>query len=173
MKKSLRICGLAGVVLLSAQMLQMGGVASAAEVIAVETDRSIMMNLPASPGAIVIGNPSIADVSVNGDKIFLHGRGFGQTNLIVLDLDGKKIMDYDLVVRNSADSVVAVYSPGGFYNSDGPTRRSYTCLPNCEAQFQVGDDTSFFNNTISQTGDKLKLGTGSQTAEAAAPAAPQ
>ena len=170
MIKSLKCCGLAGVVLSSALLLSMGGNANAAEVLAVESDRSIMITMPASPGAIVIGNPSIADVSVNGDKLFLHGRGFGQTNLIVMDLNGNKIMDYDLVVRNSAESVVAVYSPGSLV---GPLRRSYTCLPNCEAQLQVGDDPTFFAATHKQNEDKLKLGTGNATAEAAAPAAPQ
>ncbi len=173
MIKSLKCCGLAGVVLSSALLLSMGGNANAAEVLAVESDRSIMVTLPASPGAIVIGNPSIADVSVNGDKLFLHGRGFGQTNLIVMDLNGNKIMDYDLVVRNSAESVVAVYAPGGFLGTTGPIRRSYTCLPNCEAQMQVGDALDHFSATFSQNTDKLKLGTGSTTAEAAAPAAPQ
>jgi Pilus formation protein N terminal region len=173
MIKSLKCCGLAGVVLSSAFLSSMGGNANAAEVLAVETDRSMMLTLSASPGAIVIGNPSIADVSVNGDKLFLHGRGFGQTNLIVMDLNGNKIMDYDLVVRNSSQSTVAVYTPGTVFGGDGPGRRSYTCLPNCEAQMQVGDDDSYFTRTLTQNSVKLKLGTGSQTAEAAAPAAPQ
>ena len=173
MIKSLKCCGLAGVVLSSAFLSSMGGNANAAEVLAVESDRSIMVTLPASPGAIVIGNPSIADVSVNGDKLFLHGRSFGQTNLIVMDLNGNKIMDYDLVVRNAAESVVAVYTPGAAFTTTGVLRRSYTCLPNCEAQMQVGDDNTFFGAILTQNSDKLKLGTGSQTAEAAAPAAPQ
>jgi Pilus formation protein N terminal region len=173
MFKSLQCCGLAGVVLSSAFLLSMGGNANAGEVLAVESDRSIMVSLPASPGAIVIGNPSIADVSVNGDKLFVHGRGFGQTNLIVMDLNGNKVMDYELVVRNAAESVVAVYTPGVTFGGSGALRRSYTCLPNCEAQMQVGDDNVFFSNTLIQNSEKLKLGTGNQTAEAAAPAAPQ
>ena len=173
MIKSFQRCGFAGIILYSSFLTPLASVAQAAEVLAVESDRSIVLTMPASPGAVIIGNPSIADVSVNADKLFVHGRAFGQTNLIIMDLQGNEIMHYDLVVRNSAESVVAVYSPGAQLGTVGPARRSYTCLPNCEAQFQIGDEVTYFSTTIKQAEDKLKLGTGNESAEAAAPAAPQ
>ena len=173
MIKSFQRCGFAGFILYTSFLTPFANVAQATEVLAVESDRSIVLTMPASPGAVIIGNPSIADVSVNADKLFVHGRAFGQTNLIIMDLQGNEIMHYDLVVRNSAESVVAVYGPGDQFKAGGPTRRSYTCLPNCEAQFQIGDEEKFFSTTIGQAQDKLKFGTGNQSAEAAAPAAPQ
>ena len=61
------------------------------------------MSLPTAPGAIVIGNPSIADVSIQGQNIFIHGRSFGQTNLIILDLQGNQVANFDLMVKHTAE----------------------------------------------------------------------
>jgi Flp pilus assembly secretin CpaC len=85
---------LAGVVVFLAT-----GISAQAEVqtLAVAVDESQILQLPAQPGAIIIGNPSIADVSIQGQKLFVHGRSFGETNLIILDLQGNQIASFQLV----------------------------------------------------------------------------
>jgi Flp pilus assembly secretin CpaC len=135
------------------------------QVLTVEVDESQILQLPKQPGAIVVGNPAIADVSIQGQKIFVHGRGFGQTNLTILDLEGNQMANFSLVGVHSQPASVAVFR--------GPDRFSYSCLPNCEAQVQVGDNTTFLATTASQLGTKMGLATGSTITEAAAPAAPQ
>jgi hypothetical protein len=139
----------------------------AAQMLEVEVDKSRMLTLPAQPGAIVIGNPSIADVTTNGDKLFIHGRTFGETNLMILDLEGNTILEYNLVTRHVTETAVAVYKGSTF---GGVSRESY---PLCESEIQVGDNQLYFNNTLSAASGKTEFATGSDTAEAKAPPAPQ
>jgi hypothetical protein len=136
----------------------------------VEIDKSRALVLPKQPGAIVIGNPSIADVTVHGDKIFIHGRNFGETNLMVLDLDGKPFMEYNLVTRNLKDTSLTLFKGSSF---SSPRRLSMVCFPMCEGDIQVGDDLLYFKSLIEAAKEKTKFATGSDTAEAQAPPAPQ
>ena len=78
----------------------------------VELNKTEVVYLPANAGAVVIGNPEIADVSVHSaNTIFVVGRGYGETNLIVLDAAGHKIMDADIqVVNNLPASGVRIYN---------------------------------------------------------------
>jgi Flp pilus assembly secretin CpaC len=61
-------------------------------------DRSIMVTVAGEPSTVVIGNPSIADISLNGKQVFLHGHSAGDTNLIILDKDGNQLADFELSV---------------------------------------------------------------------------
>jgi hypothetical protein len=135
------------------------------QTLTVAVDESQILQLPAQPGAIIVGNPSIADVSIQGQKLFVHGRSFGQTNLIILDLQGNQIASFKLVGTNVQDSLVAVFR--------GPSRFSYSCAGTCQSNFQIGDDEVYTKNLKTQTSDKFGLATGSETAEAKAPEAPQ
>ena len=59
---------------------------------------------------IVVGNPAIADASVqDASTIVLTGKGFGVTNLVVLDVDGNPIVDEQVTVVRQTASSVRVY----------------------------------------------------------------
>ncbi len=135
------------------------------QTLTVAIDESHVLQLASQPGAIVIGNPSIADVSIQGQKLFVHGRGFGHTNLIVLDMDGNQMASFNLVTALAQDSLVSVYKGGNRY--------SYTCNGTCQGSLQIGDDPAFFELVKKHTSDKSGLATGSASAEAKAPEAPQ
>ncbi len=135
------------------------------QTIVVAVDESQIMQLPTQPGAIIIGNPSIADVSIQGQQLFVHGRSFGQTNLTILDLQGKQIANFKLVGTLEQESLVTVYR--------GPRRFSYSCTGSCQSNLQTGDDGEFFRTVNEQTRSKNDLASGSTTAEAKAPEAPQ
>jgi Pilus formation protein N terminal region len=137
----------------------------AGQVLQIEVDESQMLTLPAAPGAIIIGNPSIADVSVQGKQIFIHGRGFGQTNLTILDLQGNQIAYFSVMGKHTQESAVALYRGG--------SRFSYSCAPYCESELQVGDDPAYTAKLMTQSSGKIEMATGNKTAEADAPAAPQ
>jgi Pilus formation protein N terminal region len=139
--------------------------AVAGQVLSVEVDESQILTLPATPGAIVIGNPSIADVSIQGQKIFIHGRGFGQTNLTILDLSGNQIANFDIIGKHTQVSNVALFR--------GTDRYSYACASFCETEIQVGDKMEHVMGLLAETSGKIELATGNKTAEAAAPPAPQ
>ena len=147
--------------------LMMGMAAAQAEVqtISVDVDQSQILQLPATPGAIVIGNPAIADVSIQGQKLFIHGRSFGQTNLTILDLEGNQMANFNLVGTLAQDGLVTLYKAANRY--------SLSCNDTCAPNLQVGDEDSYFRDQAKQITTKFSLATGSETAEAKAPEAPQ
>lgn len=135
------------------------------QTILVRVDESQVLQLPASPGAIVIGNPAIADVSIQGQKLFLHGRSFGQTNLTILDLEGKQMANFNLVGTLEQNELVTLYR--------GTQRYSMSCTGSCAPNMQVGDEVIYFGSQVKQLQDKLSLATGSESSEVKAPEAPQ
>jgi hypothetical protein len=147
----------------------LGGNAFADQTLDVEIDQSRMLTMQANPGAVVIGNPSIADVSLHLDKVFVHGRAFGQTNLIVLDQNGEPIAQYDLMVKHTAESALTLYEGG----PGGVDRKSYSCWPLCESEMAVGDNFVYTDGIIKGNSAKTKLATGEESSEAKAPAAAQ
>ena len=147
-----------------ALMMNVGPV-FAAQKLEVQVDKSRMLTISGVAGAIVVGNPSIADVTTNGDKVFVHGRNFGETNLLILDLQGKTIAEFDLITNHRNDPAVSVYKANG--------RFSYSCYPLCESDMQVGDNILYFKSLIEEAADKTEFATGSETSEAKAPTAPQ
>ena len=83
------------------------------------------VNIPGSAASIVVGNPTIADVTVIDSRtLFITGRGFGATNVIVLDRSGQTLFSGDVVVTSHA-SDVSVYRGAG--------RQDYACAPGCNA----------------------------------------
>jgi len=74
--------------------------AFAAEQLGIELDQATIMKLPEKVSTIVIGNPLIADVAVqSGGLVVVTGKGYGTTNLIVLDRTGGVLMERSVVVR--------------------------------------------------------------------------
>ncbi len=140
-----------------------------AETKTVEVDQSMMMKIKGEPGAVVVGNPMIADITVQGDKVLIHGRTFGTTNVIILDQDGERIAAFDVSVKHTVDNLVAVFVGSGA----GPSRFSYNCAPLCESELQVGDDKLYNDVLAEQIKTKIKLATGSEDSKSDAPPAPQ
>jgi hypothetical protein len=147
----------------------LGGHALADQVLDVEVDHSRMLTVQANPGAVIVGNPSIADVSLHLDKVFVHGRSFGQTNLIILDQKGEPIAQFDLMVKHTSESALALYEG----KLEGVSRTSYTCWPLCESDMQTGDELGYVDGIIKSNMAKTKFATGEESSEAKAPAAAQ
>ena len=143
--------------------------ASAGQPLIVQTDKSQLISVSAEPGAVVIGNPSIADITVNGKQIFVHGHAFGDTSLLVLDTAGNQIANFDITVAHNPDNGVTVFK--GYLT--GAYRYSYTCAPHCESTIIPGDDGKYVSDLLTESQQKTEFATGKKTAEAAAPAAPQ
>ena len=81
--------------------------AFAAQELIIKTDQTQLINVAGVPGAVIIGNPSIADATVHGDKIFVHGRAFGSTNLIILDENGNQLASLDITVQMGGENNLA------------------------------------------------------------------
>lgn len=129
-----------GVILLAAAASR----ASAAEAVSVTVDQATLLKLPEKVATIVVGNPLIADVAVqSGGLVVVTGKGYGSTNLIVLDRAGTVLMERSIVVRGPGGQTVSVYR--------GVDRETYSCTPDCERRITLGDSTNFFTQTMGQS----------------------
>jgi hypothetical protein len=126
---------------------------AAAEPLALLTDQTKALTVAKTPATIVVGNPSIADVTIQDNNIFLHGRAFGTTNIILLDEAGATMSEFEVTVTNGISTHVAVYR-GGYF------RYSMVCAPVCEGELQQGDEKEYFSTLLSQANGKLGLATG-------------
>ncbi len=88
-----------------------------------------IVKLARAADTIVVGNPAIADASVqDANTIILTGKGFGVTNLVVLDSDGAAVIDEQVtVVRQTAQSV-RIYRRADI--------QTLSCTPYCEGSYK-------------------------------------
>jgi hypothetical protein len=123
-----------------------GAMPSQAETVTVSVDKARVMRLPERVATIIIGNPLIADATLqSGGILVLTGKGFGATNLLALDRAGKVVLDKTVQVLGPASAdLVVVYK--------GVERESYSCAPECEQRITLGDAAPYFNATLAQTG---------------------
>jgi hypothetical protein len=116
----------------------------AAETVTVEVDQAKVVRLPDRVATLVVGNPLIADVSVQqGGVMVVTGKGYGSTNVVALDRNGDVVMDKRLQVESPRAGVVTVYR--------GSERETYDCTPLCERRITLGDAPNYFDQTLNQT----------------------
>jgi Flp pilus assembly secretin CpaC len=100
-------------------------------------DQAALVRLERPAQEIVVGNPSIADVSVQSGKVLVvTGKSYGQTNLIVMDPDGKVIVNRKLIVQDPRTGSVTLYK--------GSARYTLDCAPNCTTPLVIGDAEDHF-----------------------------
>lgn len=128
-----------GVALMAACWLAVAP-AQAENMITVEADRAKVVSIAGSPSAVIVGNPTYADVSVRNGQIVIHGRHFGSTNIIVLDADGNQLANLEVAVERRRPGAVVIYKAG--------MKNSYNCSPNCESVLEVGDAPGYFEDLV-------------------------
>jgi Pilus formation protein N terminal region len=138
--------------------------ASRANDLIVRYDQSQLLRLPRPVTEIIVGNPSIADVTVQGgNMLVVTGKTFGITNVIALDSERNVIQDQRVVVERDDKRIVNL--------NRGGMRQSYSCTPNCSPTLVIGDDPAFFNQVLQHASGKVKFSDSS--GEAASQAAAQ
>jgi Flp pilus assembly secretin CpaC len=119
------------------------GAAAGGEMLTVNLDQATVVRLPEKVTTIIIGNPLIADVSLqSGGIMVVTGKGFGVTNVLALDRTGGILMDKAVQVRGPRDDVLVVYR--------GVAQESYSCAPNCERRITLGDSPGHFDAALGQ-----------------------
>jgi len=97
--------------------------------IEVTMNQAKIVKLTRPADTIVIGNPAIADASVqDASTIVLTGKGFGVTNLVVLDQEGSPIVDEQVTVVRQDASSVRIYRRASV--------QTMSCTPYCESSFK-------------------------------------
>jgi len=108
----------------------------------VKYDQSQLLRLPRAVNQIIIGNPSIADVTVQSPNLLVvTGKTFGITNVIALDSDRNVIQDQRVVVVRDDMRQVSLYR--------GIKRETYNCAPHCNPSLMIGDDAKYFGDVKS------------------------
>jgi hypothetical protein len=136
---------------LSAALISLAVIAPAAaqpmplptETIIVHLDQARLMQLPDRAGTVIVGNPLIADVTVQaGGLTVITGKSYGVTNFIVTDRRGVVLMEKTVEVSGWGDKTVVVYR--------GSDRETYSCTPMCSRRLTLGDAPEYFEKTIAE-----------------------
>jgi Flp pilus assembly secretin CpaC len=122
-----------------------GGVAVAADSIDVIVDQATVMKLPDRVATLVVGNPLIADVSLQpGSTMVVTGKSYGATNVMAIDRAGNVLINRMIQVDGPTDKLVTVYR--------GVDRETYSCTPVCQKRITLGDGPDYFKGTLEQSG---------------------
>src|ERR1700748_3645610 len=113
--------------------------------IAVNMDQSKPIRVPGRAATIVIGNPLVADITLQpGGIIIVTGKSYGATNFVAMDRNGEVLLERIILVESAADPIVTVYK--------GIERESYSCMPVCQPRITLGDSERFLKATLDQAG---------------------
>jgi Flp pilus assembly secretin CpaC len=128
-----------------------------ADPIAVNVDQAKLFKLPEKVATIVVGNPMIADVTLqNGGLIVVTGKGYGATNFIAMDRGGQILADRQIqVVGPPNDRLVTIYR--------GVDRETYSCMPVCQRRITLGDSDGYFKAAMDQAGSLSGTAAGNAT----------
>jgi hypothetical protein len=111
--------------------------------IVVQLDTARLIKVPEKATTVVIGNPLIADVAIQPNGLaVLTGKGYGATNVVVLDKNGAVLNEQTILVKGPTDPTVVVYR--------GTYRETYSCTPDCSRRVTLGDDPDYFDKTLDQ-----------------------
>ena len=127
-----------------------GASALAESPVIVTIDRAKVLRISRPADTVIIGNPSIADATIQDRQtLVLTGRSFGVTNIVILDSDGEPIVDKTIVVQGHDTNTVRIYRRA--------IRETLACSPVCEPTLTIGDDTTSFSTASSQIKERNSL----------------
>jgi Flp pilus assembly secretin CpaC len=113
------------------------------DTVVVHLDEARVIKLPDRAATVVVGNPLIADLSVQpGGLAVLTGKSYGATNFLIMDKSGAVLTEHNVEVQGPVDKIVVVYR--------GVNRMTYSCTPECAARVTLADQTEFFTDTLSR-----------------------
>lgn len=123
----------------------------AAEAITVNVDEAKIMELTRPVSQVIIGNPGIADVTVQNRKTLIFtGKSAGHTNIILLDENERQILNEKIYVDTSNERGLVMVQRGGL-------RSTYQCGTVCNSRVAIGDDPKYSADVLKATEDKLQF----------------
>lgn len=97
--------------------------------IQVTMNQAKIVKLSRPADTIVVGNPEIADASIqDASTIVLTGRGFGATNFVVMDQSGNAIIDEMIFVSRGDEGTMRIYRRAEV--------QTLSCTPTCESAYK-------------------------------------
>jgi len=117
------------------------------DTVIVMIDHAKVVRLPERAQTVIIGNPMIADLTIQKNGIVVvTGKSYGITNVIALDGGGTLLAESFISVQAATESVVVVQR--------GLERESYSCTPNCQPSILLGDSSKYFSEVGGQAGQR-------------------
>jgi len=143
LRRPRRLFGLWALALLAAGVFW--AIPARADTVSINVDQAHILRLPGRVATIVIGNPLIADATLqSGGVLVVTGKGYGATNVLALDRAGRIVLNQTVqVLAPAGDDLVTVYK--------GVERETYSCAPECERRITLGDSPTYFNATLTQS----------------------
>jgi len=125
---------------------------ASAQDINISLDEAFPVRLMTPAEGVAVGNPSIAGVSVQNDHlIFVTGRSYGSTNLVIVGGGGRVLYSGRVTVSPDETGVVMV--------TRGVETARLECTPQCRPRPDIGESQTAFsqaneqiNGRVSQTG---------------------
>ena len=131
------------------------GIAMAAEgSMTVYADQAKVLKVNGTAASVIVGNPMIADVVLQGGVVAVQGRHFGNTNVLILDSRGNEIASIQVNVLREESNSVEIYKGAAEGKIVG--KHSYICAPDCESVMMPGDDIDYNALITAQIGAKTK-----------------
>jgi Flp pilus assembly secretin CpaC len=131
------------------------GAAMAAESsMTVYADQAKVLKVNGTAASVIVGNPMIADVVLQGGVVAVQGRHFGNTNVLVLDSRGNELASMQVNVLREETNSVEIYK--GAPEGKIVGKHSYICAPDCESVMMPGDDVDYNALIVTQVGAKTK-----------------
>lgn len=135
---------------------------SSLDSVIVLVDHAKVVRLPEKAQTVIVGNPSIADVTVQRNGVMIvTGKSFGETNLIALDGNGALLAESLVRVSSASEALVTVQR--------GMERESYSCTPQCQPSVQLGDAQKYFSDTGAQASSRNAMASGAPAGPRSAP----
>jgi Flp pilus assembly secretin CpaC len=129
-------------------------------IIYVTHDRAEVVPTIKGVTSLIIGNPLIADVSVQqGGFMVVTAKGAGTTNFIGLDSKGNTVFNRLIKVQFPTEQIVRVYR--------GDIRETLTCSPTCLRAPTIGDGQEAFTQAMGQSVSRTATIQGAGNAPAA------
>lgn len=84
--------------------------AAAAPALTVAVDHAVRLNVARPAGSVIVGNPAVADVTVVDPRtVYVSGRNYGVSEVVVLDEIGRPVWQGDVVVTAPTQGEVSIY----------------------------------------------------------------
>lgn len=105
---------LLGAMALAATMVAAAGAVQAqAGALTIEIDRSARVQLQGAAASVIVANPQIADVTmVDANTLFVVGKGYGVTEVVVVDAIGRTLFQREIVVSGGSTGSVRLWRGG-------------------------------------------------------------
>jgi hypothetical protein len=114
--------------------------------VSVAIDQTAPVVLGAPVSQVIVGNPSIADVSLTDRRhLTVLGRSYGVTNIVALDASGRRIFETTVNVAPAMTGRVSLFRGAELYN--------YACSDRCERTPMPGESTAVYQGAVTPYSD--------------------